>query len=47
MYLFLGLIGLRIDAPEEEVVATILSLASGDLDEPGLAAWLRDHVTPR
>ena len=47
MYLFLGLNGLRIDASEEEVVTTILSLASGDLDEPGLAAWLRDHVTPR
>jgi death-on-curing protein len=47
MYLFLGLNGLRIDAPEEEVVATILSLANGDLDEPGLAAWLRDHATPR
>lgn len=47
MYLFLGLNGLRIEASEEEVVATILSLASGDLDEPGLAAWLRDHVTPR
>jgi death-on-curing protein len=47
MYLFLGLNGLRIDASEEEVVATTLSLASGDLDEPGLAAWLRDHVTPR
>ena len=47
MYLFLGLNGLRIDASEEEVVATTLSLASGDLDELGLAAWLRDHVTPR
>ena len=47
MYLFLGLNGLRIDASEEEVVAAILSLASGDLDEPGLAASLRDHVTPR
>jgi death-on-curing protein len=47
MYLFLGLNGLRIDASEEEVVATILALASGDLDEPSLAAWLRDHVTPR
>ena len=47
MYLFLGLNGLRIDASEEEVVATTLALASGDLDEPGLAAWLRDHVTPR
>lgn len=47
MYLFLGLNGLRLEAPEEEVVATILSLASGDLDEPGLAVWLRDHVSPR
>jgi len=47
LYLFLGLNGLRINASEEEVVATILSLASGDLDEPGLATWLRDHVTPR
>lgn len=47
MYLFLGLNGLRIDASEEEAVATTLSLASGGLDEPSLAAWLRDHVTPR
>ncbi|HSW30373.1 MAG TPA: type II toxin-antitoxin system death-on-curing family toxin [Longimicrobiales bacterium] len=47
MYLFLGLNGLRIDASEEEVVATILSLASGDLDESRLAVWLRDHITPR
>jgi death-on-curing protein len=47
MYLFLGLNGLRIDASEEQVVATILSLASGDLDEPSLAAWLRDHIHPR
>lgn len=47
MYLFLGLNGFRIEAPEEEVVAIILSLASGDLDEPGLADWLRDHLSPR
>jgi len=40
MYLFLGLNGLRIDASEEQVVATILSLATGDLDEPGLAGEL-------
>ena len=46
MYLFLGLNGFRIEAPEEEVVTTILSLASGDLDEPGLAAWLRLHISP-
>lgn len=47
MYLFLGLNGGRIDAPEEEVVAVILSLASGELDEPGLAEWLRHHIAPR
>ena len=47
MYLFLGLNGLRIDAPEEEVVTTVLSLASGDLNEPSLAAWLRDHIHSR
>jgi len=47
MYLFLGLNGFRIDVAEEEVVATILALASGELDEASLAAWLRDHITPR
>jgi death-on-curing protein len=47
MYLFLGLNGLRIDAAEEEVVALILSLADGTVDEAELAAWIRDHVTSR
>jgi len=47
MYLFLGLNGVRIDAPEEEVVAVMVSLASGNLDEPGLAEWLRHHISPR
>ena len=47
MYLFLGLNGFRIDAPEEDVVALMFSLASGDLEESELADWLRDHMTPR
>ena len=47
MYLFLGLNGLRLEAPEEEIVTLILSLASGQLDEPDLAAWLRLHIIPR
>ena len=47
MYLFLGLNGFRIEAPEEEVVAVVRSLASGDVDESGLADWLRQHITPR
>ena len=47
MYPFLGLNGFRIEAPEEEVVDVVLSLASGDVDESGLADWLRQHMTPR
>lgn len=47
MYLFPGLKGLRIEAAEEEVVGTVLALASGDLDEAGLSAWLHRHITPR
>ena len=47
MYLFLGLNGSRIDASEQEVVTIILSLAAGELDEPSLAVWLRDHLNPR
>ena len=47
MYLFLGFNGFRIDATEEAVVTTVLSLASGDLEEPALADWLRHHISPR
>lgn len=47
MYLFLGLNRFRIEAPEEEVVSLILALASGELDEPLLAEWLRSRITPR
>jgi death on curing protein len=47
MNLFLGLNGLLVEASEQEVVTIILSLAAGDLDEPGLATWLRDHLDTR
>ena len=47
MYLFLGLNGFRIDAPEEEVVTLILQLASSQLDEAILADRLRSHMTSR
>ncbi len=47
MYLFLGLNGLRIEAPEEAVVSLILSLAAGELTETELADWIRQHMTPR
>lgn len=47
MYVFLGLNGLRIESREEEVVSLILSVASGDTDEPQLASWLRERTVPR
>ena len=47
MYLFLGLNGFRIEAPEEAVVSLILSLAAGELNEHELADWVREHITPR
>lgn len=47
MYLFLGLNGFRIKAPEEDVVPLILSLASGELEESALADWLRHRISPR
>ena len=47
MYLFLGLNDFRNEALEEEVVALILSLAAGQLDETELAEWVRQHITPR
>lgn len=31
-------------ADDTECVLTMLALASGDLDEPGFAGWLREHI---
>ena len=45
--IFLGLNGLDFDAPEDEVVKTMLSLASGELDETALTDWIRSRVRPR
>jgi len=47
MYVFLGLNGLRIESNEPEVVRLILALASGELSEPELADWLRQHTVSR
>jgi death on curing protein len=47
MYVFLGLNGLRIAAEEPEVVRFMLALAAGDVPEPELAAWLRQHTAAR
>ena len=41
MAVFLGLNGLELTAAEADVVTTIVALASGTLDEAGLADWIR------
>ena len=47
MAVFLGLNGRAIEAPEGEVVAVMLALAGGELDEAGLAEWLRSRLVDR
>jgi death-on-curing protein len=44
---FLGLNGLAFVTPEGEVVAKMLSLASGDLDEDEVAEWIHSRAQPR
>ena len=47
MGMFLGLNGLEFTASEAEVVTTLVSLASGTLDEDTLADWIRLHTEKR
>jgi len=47
MAVFLGLNGLEFIAAESEVVTTMVALASGSLDEDGLADWIRLHAQIR
>ena len=45
--LFLFLNGLRLVASQAEATLTMFSVAGGDIDEPMLARWLREHSKPR
>jgi death-on-curing protein len=45
--LFLGLNGKRLVTTQLDATATILALAAGELDEPGLAAWIRANLIDR
>jgi death-on-curing protein len=47
MGMFLGLNGLEFTASEAEVVTTLVSLASGTLDEDTLADWIRLNTVKR
>ena len=42
--MFLGLYGMPFKAPPPEASAAMLALASGTLDEEGLARWIRRNV---
>lgn len=46
MAVFLGLNGYELEAPEADVVAGMLALASGGLSEEELADWVRSHIVP-
>lgn len=43
LIVFLGLNGVDFLVPEPEATVAILSLAAGDIEEEGLARWIRDN----
>jgi death on curing protein len=43
MIVFLGLNKIDLDVPPEDATAIILEVAAGEIDEDGLARWLRDN----
>ena len=47
MYVFLGLNGYRIEATEAAVVALMLGVDEGCVEEEELADWLGAHLQPR
>lgn len=47
MLLFLALNGYRVDATEDEGYDIILGLASGEVKESQLSAWLQPRLIPR
>jgi death on curing protein len=42
-YVFLDLNGWELMASEAEVVAAVLALASGEMDEAGFSHWLKQN----
>lgn len=45
--IFLGLNGLDLIAPEQEVAGRMWALAAGELDEEAVAEWFRLRIEPR
>ena len=46
-YVFLDINGWESTAPEPEVVAAVLALAIGEIDEKGFSTWLKDRSVDR
>lgn len=44
MAVFLEIDGYLLEAPEPDVVRVMLAVASGELTQTGLAAWIRGHL---
>ena len=44
---FLHLNGYRLSVSQVDATLTMLAIASGELDEAGFAAWLRQHCVKR
>lgn len=44
LFTFLGVNGLELEATENDAVRTLLALASGEIDENQLGAWIRTHT---
>jgi death-on-curing protein len=42
--LFLAMNGYRLNASQVDATQTMLAVAAGELDEPGLAAWQRSNT---
>ena len=45
--LFLALNGYRLNAAQADATLTVLSVASGEMDEPAFARWIRANCVPR
>lgn len=44
--MFLAINGQRLVVDQIDAIQTMLALARGDLDEPGLASWVATHCEP-
>lgn len=44
MLVFLEINNIALSYEDEELIATILSVAAGELDDDGLLDWMQKHI---